>query len=209
MLLLGEGEVASSKDNAVVVGDVTVEREEGDEGTAGREFETVPASGHGPAGAATAGIGQFCLDLAFGIHLVVVVAENGVGRTVEDAGGVHVLEVGLPAGRMNTAFECSVPVIAEEQERLGVECVALHIFAQSFGDGGLSGWIFVAPVADHEDFDSAYSVGSRRQRAGERRQGRSSAEGETLPQKTAAANGRAGSRRIHIPALYHSLMKGT
>src|ERR1700761_4111934 len=85
-LLLGcECEVATAGfSNSAGVGHITVESDEGDKRGLSWKFEAIPACGHCPARVSDTRVLKFGIDLALRPALIVVIAENGICRTIED-----------------------------------------------------------------------------------------------------------------------------
>lgn len=165
---------------------VAIERDEVDERLLRGEVKAVPLGWHGPACVRATRVSEFRFDLAGGIHLVVVVAENGVCGTGEDAGGIEVFKVRLPSWGVDATEQLVVPVVAEHEESLRVKALRLGVLHHACGDEFLCGRVRISPVADHQEIRFAMRLRSDDRHCLRGENGGTEADG--LPQKAATSD---------------------
>ena len=96
-LLFGQRKVVAPGLRPPGVGHVAVEREESDEWLVRGKLKAIPARRHRPARTCRACIFQLRIHLALRRILIVVIAQNRVGRAVKQLTRIHIFKLRLPA----------------------------------------------------------------------------------------------------------------
>ena len=125
---------------------------------------SIPFGRHGPAGPGFAGVGHLHILPAL-VVAVVVVSEHGRAGAGEEANGIHLLEAGLPARRIHTAFHLLVKVVAEEEQAIRLQAGLVDVACHAAGHGKL-GRTLAAEVADGQPMGGGRRNGEGLGRAG-------------------------------------------